>query len=310
MRPGSERDTIGLSPDKVEHIWGISALATGLGSDGFGAALWPVEHGVVERPACASTHVISVWTSGSTVSELYLDGNLRFRRIRRRGTFQLARAGEDVRVILSETSGTCLDLYVPKKLLDSAASDDFAFGCSSVELLPLKLETDGVITRIADAVASEILNPGTATRLAMDSAVMQLGVTLIRNWSTLGKNVRAGGSGLNPAQVRKTLSYLQDTLHLDISLESLAGRLGLSTFHFAREFKIAVGMPPHRYQMQLRLAKGRELIQNTRMSVAEVAKAVGYRDPGFFSRAFRREFGLAPGAFRRSYLASDHEAGS
>lgn len=299
----------GLTPTKVERIWGVAAKAHGFGTLGFSAALWDCDRTsgqTVERlrPSCDHTHVVSIWTRGTTVSELYFDNKLRFRRVRRRGTFQLSRAGESLRVLLSETSGSCLDLYLPVSLLASVVGTEFDYGDGGrLELLPLKLEADPVITRLGDEMAAEIERPGVATQAALDAAALTLCVNLVRRWSNLSGVVRPSRAGLTTAQVRKATSYLKDTMHRDVSLQTLAEQVGLSPFHFARAFKAAVGVPPHQYQIRLRMMRARELLENTMYSVGEVATQVGYDDASYFSRVFRREHGVSPGQFRRAKVS-------
>ena len=95
----------------------------GPGETGFSARLTerkltaPLE---VARPACDQTHAVSVWLGGSVHSELHLAGKRRFAQTRTRGSFQLARAGESVRAVLTKASGRCIDLYLPARLIRSA----------------------------------------------------------------------------------------------------------------------------------------------------------------------------------------------
>ena len=232
----------GLTPTRVEQIWGVKAKGQAFGTLGLSAAQWDcgqMRPGTVERlrPACAATHVVSVWTKGSTASQLFLDNKARFKRIRRRGTFQLARAGEDLRVLLSETSGICLDLYVPADLLKRTLETEFDRVVASPELLPLNLESDPVVTRIADDISLEIENPGLCSRLSIDSSAIALSVRLLRGWSNISERIRSNETALTEFQLRRVTDFLSDSLSFDNSLSSLADLVGLSQFHFARAFR-------------------------------------------------------------------------
>lgn len=87
------------------------------------------------------------------------------------------------------------------------------------------------------------------------------------------------------------------------TLNELAAICDLSPHHFCRAFRAEIGLPPHRYQMVRRVERARELLRDTDLSIAAVGEAVGYDDPGYFSRLFKRETGFAPREMRNE-LAS------
>jgi AraC family transcriptional regulator len=73
----------------------------------------------------------------------------------------------------------------------------------------------------------------------------------------------------------------------------------LSVFHFARQFKAATGLPPHRYVIARRVERARQLLQNAdAFSLAEVAAHAGFSDQSQFSHHFKRLVGVTPGQFR------------
>jgi len=85
----------------------------------------------------------------------------------------------------------------------------------------------------------------------------------------------------------------------EINLDRLAGRVGLSKFHFHRLFKKATGVSPSRYHTNLRMDVARRLLRESRKSVVAVALEVGYANPSHFAQLFRRETGLSPSDYRR-----------
>jgi len=74
----------------------------------------------------------------------------------------------------------------------------------------------------------------------------------------------------------------------------------LSRFHFARAFKQSEGLTPHGLVLERRLAKARELLIRTSLSLSEIASAVGFADQSHFTRRFREVVGASPGQFRRA----------
>ncbi len=98
------------------------------------------------------------------------------------------------------------------------------------------------------------------------------------------------------AAVREYINgHFQERMHL----ESIARVAGCSIFHLIREFRRAVGMPPHAYVIDRRIDYARQLIR-AGMRPSRVAFEAGFADQPHFNRHFRRLTGMTPGAFARS----------
>jgi len=78
----------------------------------------------------------------------------------------------------------------------------------------------------------------------------------------------------------------------------LARRTALSRAQFTRRFIAYAGLTPARYVINVRLARAHELLTETRMSVTQVAAALGYADVAYFSRQYKRHTGRPPSAER------------
>jgi AraC-like DNA-binding protein len=114
----------------------------------------------------------------------------------------------------------------------------------------------------------------------------------------VSKPLRARG-GLPPATLRRIRDYVDSHLDQNIELESLAATAELSVYHFARTFKQSEGTTPHAFVLERRLARARELLARTDLSLSEVAFAVGFADQSHFTRRFRQIVGVSPGQFRK-----------
>jgi len=105
--------------------------------------------------------------------------------------------------------------------------------------------------------------------------------------------------GLAGWQERRATEYLASHMAEDVTLDALAGVAGLSTFHFARQFKQSTGLPPHAYLRRLRCGRAKDLLIATDLSITEIAAKVGYETPQAFARMFRAETGASPSDYRR-----------
>lgn len=89
---------------------------------------------------------------------------------------------------------------------------------------------------------------------------------------------------------------------LRCDLAATAAELGVSPATFRRRFRAAGGMSPREYAMQVRLERARGLLLDEHVAVAEVARALGYRDAFLFSRQFKARFGLSPSEYRATRM--------
>lgn len=98
--------------------------------------------------------------------------------------------------------------------------------------------------------------------------------------------------------------YISELLTADLSrrwsASELAEAVHLSTSQLRRVFTEAFGKPPLAYLTKLRSARMAELLRETETSVSEIAAEVGWSDPDFASRQFRRNTGVSPSEYRRS----------
>jgi transcriptional regulator GlxA family with amidase domain len=81
-------------------------------------------------------------------------------------------------------------------------------------------------------------------------------------------------------------------------LRRLARVSAVSEAHFARQFKQAFGIPPHRYLLTRRLERATALLRDTSLPIAEIAFQTGWESLGTFGRTFRDITGESPSAFR------------
>lgn len=103
------------------------------------------------------------------------------------------------------------------------------------------------------------------------------------------------------AAVLKVQRWLQASGHQGVTVAAMATRARLSERTFLRRFQQATGLRPIEYLQHLRIGKARDLLELGTLNVDEVARKVGYEDPGAFRRIFRRLMGLSPRDYRRRF---------
>lgn len=100
--------------------------------------------------------------------------------------------------------------------------------------------------------------------------------------------------------IGQIISYIQKN-HVDnISVDDMASIPKLSKFHFIREFKKATGFAPYEYLTKYRITHAKYLLENTCLSISEIAYKTGFNNPGNFIRKFKELENLTPGKFRNN----------
>jgi AraC family transcriptional regulator len=105
---------------------------------------------------------------------------------------------------------------------------------------------------------------------------------------------------LTAGQRARVIELVQQRLSGELSLDDLAAAAGLSRFHFLRRFKNTLGVTPLRFVLEQRTAAARQLLEDTSLSLAEVASSVGFSSQSHLCVAMRRFSGLTPGQWRRA----------
>jgi AraC-like DNA-binding protein len=97
--------------------------------------------------------------------------------------------------------------------------------------------------------------------------------------------------------------------HQDWPVQRLARVSRVSEAHFARSFKQAFGVPPHRYLLTRRIERATALLRDTDRPITEIAFTTGWESLGTFGRTFRDVTGESPGAIRARARAAMHDLG-
>ena len=104
-------------------------------------------------------------------------------------------------------------------------------------------------------------------------------------------------TGKEPRAIRLIKEYIEDRYRVGARLTELVKLTHLDRAYLIRAFRSAVGMPPHRYLIQIRVREAKRLIREGR-SLAEVAGETGFADQSHLTRHFKSLTGLTPGRLR------------
>ena len=95
--------------------------------------------------------------------------------------------------------------------------------------------------------------------------------------------------------------YLNEHIAQEIKIETLAAMVFISPSRLAHLFKNELGQTVYAWREAQRINRARWLIQSTSLPLNKIALSVGYGDPVYFTRIFRKHNGIPPGEYRKRY---------
>lgn len=161
--------------------------------------------------------------------------------------------------------------------------------------VPLPFARDPVLQDpfIADAVRAAFADEGEA--LALDHVVLAIAEGLRRlDRASMG---RGQGRSVDRDAVERVRAYLDAWSSRTVSASQLEAVAGLSRWELARQFRVAYGTSPHRYQTMRRLELARAALEHGE-PIARAAVVAGFADQAHLTRRFREAHGLTPGKYR------------
>ncbi len=202
----------------------------------------------------------------------------------------------------SETGGEYL-LLSGKGLCQVLAEAAATFAASDDQSRQYSDRIDPIAIAVAHRLRSLLTRTGSTTSAEVETDALELAAVAIDTaHADNGERAKTARS-MTPLRLDRTLDFIEANIATDLTISRLADVAGLSRFHFARVFRASVGIPPHAYIMERRVATARRLLtrrngQTDDFSSASIASACGFYDQSHMIRTFRRVLGATPGHFR------------
>jgi len=147
---------------------------------------------------------------------------------------------------------------------------------------------------LADALSRGLTGDELYCEILIDAMVTRI----VNRHATLTCGRAPYCENLSPAKLRALVDFIDGNLAAPLRLADLAAVAALSQSHLARAFRNALGISLHRYVLQRRLRRAREMFSATEDSVQSVATRCGFADDAHLSKAYKRAFGITPAATR------------
>jgi AraC family transcriptional regulator len=135
--------------------------------------------------------------------------------------------------------------------------------------------------------------------LFVDHVLLAVGAHIAQTYGGMRPVSRLVRGGLAPWQERRAKEMIAANLD-GVPVTELARECRLSRAHFSRAFRRSVGVAPHNWLIEQRIALSKKKLRDDRLSLAGVAAECGFSDHAHFTRHFARIVGVTPSAWRRA----------
>lgn len=158
---------------------------------------------------------------------------------------------------------------------------------------------DAFVSRVGISLRRELLSHDTIDEFLLSSLGTILAGYLFNGEVMWEEDKTRRVSRLGFEQSRRAIEMMHSEPSTRVSLVEIATELGLSQWHFSRQFRKTTGLSPYQYLLRSRVGRARRLLEDGH-SISDVALSTGFTDQSHMHRHFKRILGATPGQFCRN----------
>lgn len=140
------------------------------------------------------------------------------------------------------------------------------------------------------------------TNIIESNDINSLKVTFKNYIKSIVSNVENFKNSKLSGIISEAINYITKNYNKDISLDDVATELNMSYHYFSKFFKDTIGKNFVDYLTELRIEKSKELLKDNTISIKSICYEIGYHDPNYFSKIFRKATGMTPTEYRTSII--------
>lgn len=216
------------------------------------------------------------------------------------------RAGTPIGTVTLGGDGPRTSLLCGNYQLDQGRPHPLVRQLPEIIHLPTRHGRHPELSAAVQLLGSELENPRIGSTGIVPALIDSLLLYILRAWFEDQPPAAAAGwaAALGDSAVAPALAAIHETPSTQWTVEALADRAGLSRAAFARRFTTLVGEPPMAYLTRWRMTTAARLLRESESPLTTVAAQTGYGSEYAFAKAFKREYGEAPGGYRRAARAA------
>ena len=170
----------------------------------------------------------------------------------------------------------------------------------TVELMPTfgNLKPDRLLASIGITIKQHLENDPDGCNFYIEHLMNALSAHLVQKYCNTRYPFKEYTGGLPSYKLKQSLEYINDNLEEPIKLSDIAKLVNTSQFYFCRLFRESIGISPYQYVLQQRIKKARNLIENSSLSLIDIAYESGFSSQSQMTHHFRKSVGVTPKVYR------------
>ena len=172
-----------------------------------------------------------------------------------------------------------------------------------MDILSLSDQNKNELSLLFDSLRGDIAGATAEDRLIARARVLTILLLIMKETSKTANDFDNDQESIDAITIRHekivkaAKQYMQKNFSKMISLDDIADHVGISTYHLSHIFGEQSDFTVYNYLMALRMKKAKSLLRERKLNISDVAYAVGYNDPQYFSKVFRKYCGISPSQF-------------
>lgn len=203
----------------------------------------------------------------------------------------------------AKDSGTSLVMRVGEELLREVAAE-LDMDPNGIEIADRFQLRDPILEHIAWAFKADIEAGSASGRFFRESLSAAFAARLLQRHNRRSLPMRDAHGGMSAWKLKQVVTYIEDNLESDLSLQEIAKVAGISVSHLKTLFRQSTGVPVHQYVLRRRVERAKLLLKDHSLSIAHVAFAAGFAHQSHLARHMKRLLGVTPAAARKELVGS------
>ena len=189
-------------------------------------------------------------------------------------------------------------LHLSPNIMEKVALEAADRSHTKIKLIHKMGLRDPFLLQMGLEIEAEVARENVYGSIFAETAAVLLSAYLLRKYCENPYKIPEYNGRKNIRKIRPIVEYIDSNIGVDLSLESMAKMANMSIYHFSRIFKEVLGVSPHRYIMDARIDRAKEMLKDRDKSISIIANNLGYSN-SHFTQILKRYTGKTPYQYRR-----------
>ena len=182
--------------------------------------------------------------------------------------------------------------------LSRIATENDCLNSNKIEILPIIKTRDPVLDALAMQFQREMNHAELGNLMYIETLAQQFAIHLLREYCAFPATFQEYTGGLPRYKLKQAIDYINDNLDEKINIYDIAKLVDISNYYFCRMFHASMGISPYQYVLKQRVAKTKELLENSKLPLADIAFECGFSSQSQMTQHFRKQVGVTPKVYR------------